>query len=564
MSRSFSIFVLALTGTFFAAFFVWPIWQILQGAVFDADGSFTLAYIVEVFANPIYLEGLRNAFMMGVFSTLLSFLIAMPLAYLADRFAFPGKALLTALILIPIILPPFVGAMGIKQMLGQYGAVNAVLTHIGILANGDTIDWLGRGRFWGVVIMNALHLYPIFFLNLVAALANVDPAMEEAAENLGCTGIRRFRKVTYPLIRPGIFAGGTIVFIWSFTELGVPLIFDYTRVTAVQIFTGIRDIGANPFPYALVIVILAFTLVFYVLGKGFLGRAHHAMMARATVARSPRKLSGPAAWACSGLFVGVTFIAVLPHLGVLFISFSHDWYQSVLPRSWTLENYEMALSHPLTVSSIGNSLKYASLSAVVDIILGVSIAYVVVRTRLPARHVLDSLAMLPLAVPGIVIAFGYLAMSREGKFFSFLNPLEDPTVLLVIAYAVRRLPFMVRAAAAGFQQTSEEYEEAARNLGCPPLKSVFKITLPLISANIMAGTLLCFSFAMLEVSDSLILAQQQVYYPITKAIYELFQLMGDGRFVASALGVWAMLFLAVTIVGANMLLGKRFGTIFRF
>ncbi len=564
MSRSFSIAIFAFTGTFFAAFFVWPIWQILQGAVIDADGKITLAYILEVFANPIYLEGLRNAFMMGVFSTLLSFLIAMPLAFLADRYAFPGKALLTALVLIPIILPPFVGAMGIKQMLGQYGAVNALLTHAGLLTDGATIDWLGRGRFWGVVIMNALHLYPIFFLNLVAALANVDPAMEEAAENLGCRGFRRFRRVTYPLIRPGIFAGGTIVFIWSFTELGVPLIFDYTRVTSVQIFAGIRDIGANPFPFALVIVILLFTLLFYALGKGFFGKAHHAMMARATVARPPRRLSPAASWACSAIFLGVTLIAVLPHLGVLFISFSQDWYATVLPDSWTLENYELALGHSLTVSSIGNSLKYASLSAIVDIVLGVCIAYVVVRTRLPGRHILDSVAMLPLAIPGIVIAFGYLAMSREGKFFSFLNPLEDPTILLVIAYAVRRLPFMVRAAAAGFQQTSEEYEEAARNLGCPPAKAVIKITLPLISANILAGALLCFSFAMLEVSDSLILAQQQGFYPITKAIYELFQLMGDGRFLASALGVWAMLFLAVTIVAANTLLGKRFGAIFRF
>ncbi len=564
MSRSFSITIFAVTGAFFAAFFVWPIWKILQGGLLDADGTLTFAYLVEVFANPIYLEGLRNAFFMAVFSTLLSFLIAMPLAYLADRFVFPGKVWLTALILIPIILPPFVGAIGVKQMLGQYGAVNALLTQAGLLTDGATIDWLGRGRFWGVVIMNALHLYPIFFLNLVASLANVDPAMDEAAENLGATRLRRFRKVTFPLIRPGLFAGGTIVFIWSFTELGVPLIFDYTRVTSVQIFAGIRDIGANPFPYALVIVMLLFTLLFYGLGKGFFGRANYAMMAKAGTAAEARPLGRLAGWGCSALFLLVTLVAVLPHIGVVLISFAQDWYQTIIPDSWTLENYEIALGHTLTVPSIANSLKYASLSALLDVVLGVCIAYVVVRTRLPGRHILDSVAMLPLAVPGVVVAFGYLAMSQEGTFFEFLNPLEDPTILLVVAYAVRRLPFMVRSAAAGFQQTSEEYEEAARNLGCPPLKAVFKIPLPLISANIMAGALLCFAFAMLEVSDSLILAQQQMYYPITKAIYELFQLMGEGRFVASALGVWAMAFLALTIIGAGALMGKRFGTIFRF
>ena len=348
MSRSFSITIFAVTGAFFAAFFVWPIWKILQGGLLDADGTLTFAYLVEVFANPIYLEGLRNAFFMAVFSTLLSFLIAMPLAYLADRFVFPGKVWLTALVLIPIILPPFVGAIGVKQMLGQYGAVNALLTQAGLLTDGATIDWLGRGRFWGVVIMNALHLYPIFFLNLVASLANVDPAMDEAAENLGATRLRRFRKVTFPLIRPGLFAGGTIVFIWSFTELGVPLIFDYTRVTSVQIFAGIRDIGANPFPYALVIVMLLFTLLFYGLGKGFFGRANYAMMAKAGTAAEARPLGRLAGWGCSALFLLVTLVAVLPHIGVVLISFAQDWYQTIIPDSWTLENYEIALGHTLT------------------------------------------------------------------------------------------------------------------------------------------------------------------------------------------------------------------------
>jgi iron(III) transport system permease protein len=172
--------------------------------------------------------------------------------------------------------------------------------------------------------------------------------------------------------------------------------------------------------------------------------------------------------------------------------------------------------------------------------------------------------MLPLAVPGLVLAFGYLAMSQDGRLFSFLNPVENPTPLLVIAYSIRRLPYMVRSAAAGFQQTSETLEEAALNLGCPPLKAAFRITLPLIMANLIAGGLLAFAFAMLEVSDSLVLAQKQAYYPITKAIFELFQLLGDGRFLASALGTWAMVFLGVVIVGMSILLGRKLGALFRF
>lgn len=563
MSRNTAYLIFGLTLLFFCAFFIWPILQILKGGFTNASGSFTLVYFFEVFANPIYLEGFRNAFLIAFLTTLFSFLISIPLAFASDRFQFRGKSILQSLLLVPIILPPFVGAIGVKQIFGQYGAINALLQSLGLLSENHTIDWIGMNPFWGVVLLNTLHLYPIIYLNAVAALANIDPNMEEAAENMGCTGFAKFRKITLPLIRPGLFAGGTIVFIWAFTELGVPLIFDYSRVTSVQIYYGIKDIGGSPFPYALVAAMLMGSMLIYAVGKGVFGRSSYAMMAKATNANSTRVLGTQGTLLCWLFFLLVIGLATLPHLGVVILSFAPDWYASILPTEWTISNYTLALGHDLTVSSIANSLKYASVATVLDILLGICFAYVLVRTNIPGRGILDTLAMLPLAVPGLVLAFGYLAMSQNGKLFAFLNPVENPTLLLIIAYGIRRLPYIVRSAVAGFEQSSETYEEAAQNLGCNPAKSIIKITLPLIMANLLAGALLCFSFAMLEVSDSLILAQKQAFYPITKAIYELFQLLGDGRFVASALGVWAMAFLAVCIIGASLILGKKLGTIFR-
>jgi iron(III) transport system permease protein len=563
MSNSLARSVFALTAVFFAVFFLWPIFQILKGGFIDADGRFTIAYLGALLSDPLYLGALRNSFLLACAGTGLALLIALPLAFVSDRFRFPGKALLGSLVLIPMILPPFVGAIGIKQIFGQYGALNSLLIALHLRPAGWTFDWFASNQFWGIAIVEALSLYPIIYLNAVAALANIDPAMEEAAQNLGCTGFRRFFKITLPLIKPGLFAGGTIVFIWIFTELGVPLIFDYQRVTSVQIYSGLKDIGGNPFPYALVAVMLASSVALYAIGKGLFGRAGYAMMAKATTAGGPRALPRWQAAVCTALFTGVTLLAVLPHLGVILVAFSREWYGTVVPHAYTLENFQLALGHNLTVGSIANSLKFASISTVVDLVLGVAIAYVVVRTKIAGRQVLDFLAMLPLAVPGIVLAFGYLAMAQEGRFFSFLNPVRDPTILLIVAYSIRRLPYVVRSAAAGFEQTSETLEEAAQNLGCPPLKSVAKITLPLIMANLIAGGLLAFAFAMLEVSDSLILAQKQAYYPITKAILELFQLLGDGTYIASALGVWAMAFLGIVIVGLSVLLGKKLGAIFR-
>ncbi len=563
MSHSLARIVFLVTAAFFAAFFIWPVFQILRGGFINADGDLTFAYLTAVLADPTYQGGLINSFLLACAATTLAMLIALPLAVVSDRFLFPGKTLLGSLVLVPMILPPFVGAIGIKQIFGQYGAFNALLQHLGLLAPGATIDWFAANQFWGIAIVEALALYPIIYLNVVAALANIDPAMEEAAQNLGCTGLRRFWKITLPLIRPGLFAGGTIVFIWSFTELGTPLIFDYDRVTSVQIYYGLKDIGGNPFPFALVAVMLVSSVAIYGISKGIFGRSSHAMMAKATNAGGPQRPRGGRGWLCTLLFGGITFVAVLPHLGVLLVAFSQDWYATVLPHQYTLGNFELALGHDLTVPAIANSLRFASISTVIDIILGVAIAYVVVRSKIAGRQVLDFLAMLPLAVPGLVLAFGYLAMAQDGKFFDFLNPTRDPTILLIIAYSVRRLPYVVRSAAAGFQQTSETLEEAAQNMGATPLKAVIKVTLPLIMANLIAGGLLAFAFAMLEVSDSLILAQKQQFYPITKAIMELFQLLGDGKFIASALGVWAMVFLGVTITGLSLLLGKRLGAIFR-
>lgn len=562
MSKPVLTVVYALTLAFFGAFFLWPIAQTVGGALFEGN-RFTFAFIREVFRNDIYVDGLRNAFLLAVASTAATLLIALPLSFIADRFEFPGKKLLTALVLVPMVLPPFVGAIGVRQILGSYGSLNSALMKLGLLRPDQAIDWLGVSPFWGIVLLNALHLYPILFLNITAALANVDPAMEEAAENLGCTGWRKFRRVTLPLIMPGLFAGGTIVFIFAFTELGVPLIFDYSRVTSVQIFYGIKEITGNPFPYALVVVMLSATLFLYLTSRLLFGRDQYAMVAKATTAGGARSLGKFPALACSFIFVGITALALLPHLGVVGVSLAGEWYRTILPSAWTLDHYQTALGHYLTVPSILNSLKYASIATVINLFLGVTIAYIVVRTKLPGRGFLDALAMLPLAVPGLVLAFGYISMTQEGKFFAPLNPGRDPMLLLVIAYSVRRLPYIVRSAAAGLQQTSVTLEEAAENLGCPPTRTLWRITFPLIAANVIAGALLAFSFAMLEVSDSLILAQKQADFPITKAIYELFQLLGDGRFVASALGVWAMVFLALTILFAGHILGKRMGALFR-
>lgn len=567
MRRRWAILTFAIAALALGALFFVPLGLVISGGFF-AEGRFTLRYLFGVFRNPVYAEGLLNSLRIALGTSTLATLIAVPLAWLSNRYDFPGKRWLGSLILAPMILPPFVGAIGLQQMLGVYGALNS-------LAGIGPVDWLGGGRYFGVVALQALGLYPILYLNVTAALANVDPALEEAAENLGCTGLRRFFRITLPLIMPGFFAGLAIVFIWSFTELGTPLILNYTRCAPVQVFDALKEIGSNPFPYALVFVLLACSALLYAAVKFFFGRRAYAMQSKAATVSASVPARGWRAAAAPAAFAAVLLLALLPHHGVILNSLAApgSWYRSALPRTFTGANFAEALGHSMTLSGIRNSLVYSALAVGVNLALGLAIAFVTVRSSLRFRGALDALAMLPLAVPGLVMAFGYLALSarlssqlwvRESPFWQTVFDVRtNPTFFLVAAYAARRLPYMVRAAAAGLQQTSVVFEEAAANLGATPGRILRKITLPLISANLIAGALLAFAFSMLEVSDSLMLAQRQDFYPITKTIYELFNVIGTGPYIASALGVWAMLFLAVTILGAGRLLGRRMGALFR-
>ncbi len=540
----------------------------LLRAIFDGAerAKFTVDHLRLALQDPRLITGLFNSFKIACGTTLVATLIALPLSILSANYKFPGKRLFNAIVLVPMILPPFVGAIGMRAFLGRAGSLNALL--------GADLDILGDAKLLGVILVQALALYPIVFLNASAALANLDPALNEAAENLGAGPWRRLFRITLPLVRPGLFAGATIVFIWSFTELGTPLMFGYNEVTPVQIFSGLKEVESSARPYVLTAIMLTVAVVLYLLGKVVFGGKGYAMYSKASRASAEKQLSGVAAWGATAAFALVCLVAVMPHLGVIFTSVSvpGQWYGTVLPTSYTGAHYREALGSPDSFQSITNSLKLAASAMLLDCVLGVLVAYLIVRTTVRGRAILDALCMLPLAVPGLVMAFGYVAMSLQwpfgpggplAGFASIIAADPNPVPFLIVAYATRRLPYIVRSTVAGLEQTSGELEEAAVNLGAGRLTAMRRVILPLILANLIAGGLLVFSFSMLEVSDSLLLAQQTGDYPVTKQIWAFMDRLGDGPYIASAMGVWGMALLTVTIFASSALLGKKMGSIFR-
>lgn len=575
----------AAVTAYLAVFLLWPLLGSVSGALYiDAPGEAETGKIVSfhfvqaLLENDAQREAVLNSLFIAVGTTALTLLIALPLAWLFARRRFPGKSVIAGLLLLPMILPPFVGAVGMKAVFSRVGPLSLIAMRLG-LAEGP-VDWLGAHPFAGIMVLEALHLFPILYLNLLAAFANIDPQLEEAARNCGASPGRVFWRVTLPLAGPGLFAGVVLVFIWSFTELGTPLVFGLREVLPVRIFDSVGEIGTNPVGYAQVLLLLVVTALGFYVSKRLTARTRDvATLGRQSVSAEEQPLSAAGLVAAYALLGFVILLAVLPHISVICMAVGRRWFLTVLPEGLTGEYFARALGMEMARDALVNSLVLALSATVLDVALGFGIAWLCVRSRAKGSGWLDALSMLPLAVPGIVIAFGYMgcfgwlhaqALGLSGdepklltRLTAALNPRVYPMLVLAASYSIRRLPFMVRAAHAGLEQVSPRYEEAAASLGASPLSTVRRITLPLVGANLLAGGILCFSFSMLEVSDSLILAQSREYYPITKAIYAMMGSVENGLNLASALGVWAMALLAAGLLWAAAILGKRVGQMFR-
>jgi iron(III) transport system permease protein len=561
-------FALPFLTLFFGAFLIYPLVGLLGGAFFitepDGHRHFTLSFFQLLIENRLYRLSLVNSFEIAVLATTFTALVSIPLAVLFTRYRFPGRALLQSAVLAPLILPPFVGALGIKHIFARFGVVNLILAKAGVISLAHPIDWLGASGFTGIVILEVLHLFPIFFLSVSAALANIDPSLLDAGANLGASAWRRFITITLPLARPGLFAGACIVFISAFTDLGTPLILNFSATVPTQIFNASVDANSEQIGYAFVVATLALVMIFFLLVRRFGESSASAMPARASHVATEESLSPAAGWGVTSLVSVFLFIAILPHIGVVVSSFAERWFFTILPTQISAQYYAEVFTNGLTATSITNSLVYSGLSAFLDLGLGLVIAHLLAREIFPGKSLLDALSMLPLALPGLVLAFGLLMSYNLHGWWAWLNPRTNPTFLLVVSYALRRLPYIVRAAYAGYQQTSVTLEEASYNLGAGRWRTFSRVTLPLIAPSLIAGTILTFCFAMLEVSDSLILAMEARFAPITRGIYEV---MGrpspDSAALACALGVLAMGLLGGGLYLGSRLMGQRLGGFFR-
>lgn len=530
-------------------FLLIPVATVVFVAFADGEGGVTFTHFVSFFGISLMRESFANSLIVSLASVIGAALIALPLAYFTARFDFRGTVVIQTLGVLPLIMPPFVGAVAMQLIFGRSGSINLLLD-----------DWVGftipfMEGLWGVIFVESLHYFPFLLLNLSVALSNIDSAMEESAQNLGAHGFRLLRRIVLPLAMPGFVAGASLVFIKVFDDLGTPLVLNVTNMLAPQAYLRITSVGLeDPIGYVISVFMVTFSLLALWLSQRVMKGKEYATTQKGGVGLARRKLSVLQSVLAYGWIALVMLLVLSPHLGILLLSLAKVWSFSPLPDAYTLDHYRTVFAD--SPRMIGNTLLYCGLAAGIDIVLGTAIAYLILRTKLPGRHLLDFFATAALAIPGIVLAIGYLRTFKGLQLPFTDSALTSTWIIIAIAYAVRRLPYALRSCMAALQQVSQSLEEAAENLGATKGRTIQRIVVPLMTGGILAGFVTSFITAAVELSATILLTTTQTDAPMSYGIYLYMQSIA-GRGPGAALGVLAVIIVAVGTYFSHRLISRR-------
>jgi iron(III) transport system permease protein len=543
----------AVIWVFLIVFLVYPLVRIFYDAVTDELGRLTLANLVEFAGDAFYRRSLWNSLVLGVGTVISSSLLGFAIAFVLVRFEFRGRALFSYLTLIPIISPPLVGVLGFTFILGRAGTVNVLLMDAFDLAKPFNFVY----GLHGVLLVETLHLFPMITLNVVDALGKIDPSLEEAAESVGARGWRKLRTITLPLTTPGYVAGALLVFIWTFSDFATPLVLGVHDLLAAQAYLNIvQFVDRRLFRMGIVIsaIMVMLAVAFLVAARQYVAIKDYSSLSYSRIAR--RRLA-PLAQVLVVAFLGaVTLLAFIPYLGVALASVGKGWALTPFPERYTLQHFERVIVE--TPKYVLNSFLYAGLAVVLCIAVGVPIAWILARTRLPGRDTLDALNTLILAIPGTAVGIAYIrAFHIELPVLG--RALTGLWIILPLVLAVRRLPYTVRGSYASLLLVHRSMEEAAAGVGASALRSFRDVTLPLIWRGVLVGSLFSFMTSLQEASAVLFLSLGG-WETITVGIFS-FYIAGSAS-EAAALGVILIGVAALSLAVINRVAGARMGGMF--
>ena len=524
-------------------------------------GLYTTGHIFTLVGDTLYIQGLDfgivlNSIVVALIVTLISTLLGTVLAFIMARYNFFGKPFFRTALLASLISSPFVGAIGIRRMIGENGIINRLLFDVfQILPFKVVLD-----GFAAMIFIQILNFYPIVYLNAYSAFVNIDPTLEEQAENMGSSSFHLFRTVTFPLALPGIEAGAILTLILSMEDLGTPVVFKASQAAKTLPFEIFKRIFSptgeiDPIAPTLSVILLAIAIIGFFVIRRYVSLRRYAIISRGGT-RKPRlsKVGKKGTSLFYFFLISLLCVSLIPHVGVFLMSITDYWGNTIFPTKMTLNNYSILFTKPAIANSIINSFIYSTVATILIAVLGTSAAYIIDRKHIPGKGILDTVVTLPVAIPGVVMAIGFFTMFLKTP----ISPIINPIPLLVMSYTIRKFPFTVRGAYAGLQQTPVEFEEASLNVGAKRLSTILKITLPLIAINVLAGSMLSFVYSMSEVSTSLMFGDVNPdYAPMTWKIQDVLVQLGAGPFYAAALGVLLMVVQTVILIISTRLLGQR-------
>jgi iron(III) transport system permease protein len=479
------VFIIAIF-YFLLVFVASPLYMVFKTSLI-VNKQFDLSNYLAIFSKRYYFQPFINSMILGILAATAGTILGFVFAYAITRTPLPFKRFFRMTATFPIISPPFVIALAAILLFGRAGSLTPILSRF---IGEYSIYGLG-----GLVLVETIAYGPIAFLVLYGVLQAIDPALEEAAMDLGASRARVFATVTLPLAIPGIASAWLLVFIESMADFGNPMILSGNfRVLSVQAFlqiTGMYDLSRGS---TLAILLLIPTVTAFFLQKYWVARKSYVTVTGqptgATIKRLEWYIKLPTYAACI-LFTGIVFLF---YGMVIWGSFQKLWG---VDATLTLHNYiEM---FQVGKDYIIDSLALSTLATPITGILGMFIAFLVIRKKFMGRGVMEFVAMLTFAVPGTVVGIGYiLAFNQRSALFPFV--LTGTAWIITTLLIFRNMPVGIRSGIAALQQIDPSIEEASADLGADSNKTFRKITLPMIAPAFFSGLAFSFVKAMTAIS----------------------------------------------------------------
>lgn len=508
-----------------ALFLVWPLVTTFAYSFRGPDGSYGLSGYAAFFNSRPYRDSLWNTLILGGAVTATSMVVGGALAILVARCRFPFAGWVAALPLVTLVIPDVVVAAAWTLILGQQGIVNSWISSTGLQV-GSLYSW------WGLVFVMTLNSYVYAFVMILVGLKAVDRNLEEAAMSLGRPLPRVLTGVTLPLILPSIFGAAVVVFTHVIGSFGIPAILGARMpVLAVKAYNEfVSELGGNPqmqTTMATMLVILGVAML--AVQKLFVERGQYQMESGRAPPQVP--IRGLAGTLAAAAVVVVVVLSLAPAVVAVVTAFTPAKGPVVHYGGFTLDHMSSALTR--AAIPLRNSLGLAAVATVAGVVFSVAAAYLVVKRRSAATATLDVLVMLPLTIAGTVLGIALVNTFNTGWLV-----LTGTWIIMALAYFLRRIPNSVRAAVGPLHNVRDSIEEASVSLGVPPLRSFFKVVLPLIGPAVIAAAVLMWVTSLSELSATIVL----YYGGMSTMPIEIFQQVDSGRLApASAYSVILML-----------------------